>query len=1425
MGNKVGVSMVTLMDLNDAIIAGVAPTNPTEGTLWIDSSLTPPVLKKWSSGAWVNQPMSLEELDPDFTEYISKGVDAAILKLGNLSSDDKITATERQVILDKLTDMLGSSPSGTVPLPAVATVNTYTAGEYYQTRKSATDAGVSTSDTAYTAYATAYTTLANYLNTITVDGIYCWDVSNAKADSVHTIVGQTFRDNWKAFYQAQLVLQTRTSKRVSDAKAEAEAYTKSYREQLVGNGYGDLGSNRNFSGFTYSTAQKVSGKGSFLRTATGETRTDEFIPVETDRTYRLSISIISSTTTGTHNLGLECYNAAGTSLGKRQILRSGTSTVLPSTTSFVHYEGVISGLNIGAGVFTDYDFPAGTTQVKIWINTNIGTTTNTVYVADVSFAIDQIEANKDYNGLTMSAAKGMVVTSTRNISEFNSTDGIKIYKKTDVGNPVFKLDANTGDLTIRGNIYMQGGTISWANMNTPSSTDKAALGIASPDDVKTAVGNIKIGGRNYYRKKNFFAQASTAVYDEVSNEWTITLGSGGTGSWRGLKYGGKDAIIKAGETATVSFDIYTDFAFTMYPDINNLPLSTGSGANDNDILASRVMPKAPVVGQWTRLFFQYTMPTTITEGYYDNSVIAIDSSYNATAGQSFKIRNIQYEIGNTPTEFSFAVEDVDDQIKKVQTDLSNVKVGGRNLLLNSGGQYRMEKNDVGLGTPSYLTTETIPFYRYTADTGKTISLYNTYDSTVLAEMPIANETYVLGVDVRTQEESTVTIYDTQNVNGSRKVYTIAPNVWTRIQYNPYVIPSVGVSMVQLILTSNKRVLDVRNVKYEKGNQMTDWTPAPEDLIKAIADVQIGGRNLLMGTEKTFTSTRVSDSENKGFSFPSGDLMNTIGRYGAGTILEDNQDYVFSFDYEFTAGYTATIGMGIGTGSGPDKYEVDRWYAQAKYSEFGQGAKGKFVVNLKTPVLNTQKYFMIRPLRDDFVAGTNTVIIKNMKLEKGNKRTDWSPAPEDIIKSLDDMEIGTENFLRNSNFEIVETSSNVTNKHEASYARWYGGYNAGIANPTTSYHAHIDSSTFGFPVYEYNESDGTRNWKGVSTVVSITESGDYTFSFDANTTLLGSKVFGGFYYRKKGGTTYSFHSGQFTLWPSVVNGWKRYKASLKLLDDVDLGQPISFYVYGYEFDTNSILYIKNLKLEKGTKATTWNPSRLDNKEKFDDFYSLTGKRNNVTVIDGSKIQTGRIDANLVTVDNLNAGNIKAGTLDVNRLTLKGLTVSDGTKDTFKVDTSGNVSIQGVVQVSSGSNVYTKSESGAVAVNANPIGVGAKFDYATFTLATTNKIYFHGYTYDETFKEQRASDTNGYFYSYDNSTKITAIKGVLDLTSGVPANADGYIIYDSANNKWGFAVYDPRPANQSWRRYNVADAPRHNVALTIDSTIYIMGELSL
>ncbi len=60
---KIAIAQITIADLSDPIISGSAPSNPVNDMLWLDTSVSPNVLKRYSNGAWVvvNDTSSLVE--------------------------------------------------------------------------------------------------------------------------------------------------------------------------------------------------------------------------------------------------------------------------------------------------------------------------------------------------------------------------------------------------------------------------------------------------------------------------------------------------------------------------------------------------------------------------------------------------------------------------------------------------------------------------------------------------------------------------------------------------------------------------------------------------------------------------------------------------------------------------------------------------------------------------------------------------------------------------------------------------------------------------------------------------------------------------------------------------------------------------------------------------------------------------------------------------------------------------------------------------------------------------------------------------------------------------------------------------------------------------------------------------------------------
>ncbi|HEM5168011.1 TPA: phage tail protein [Streptococcus suis] len=204
-----------------------------------------------------------------------------------------------------------------------------------------------------------------------------------------------------------------------------------------------------------------------------------------------------------------------------------------------------------------------------------------------------------------------------------------------------------------------------------------------------------------------------------------------------------------------------------------------------------------------------------------------------------------------------------------------------------------------------------------------------------------------------------------------------------------------------------------------------------------------------------------------------------------------------------------------------------------------------------------------------------------------------------------IEVGGRNILRNATFSNPKERSETFTVGGTTYKNievpnWSSMYNSGISNPTTSYHAFYRESLNGTgPVIEFNESNGQRNWKALSQVLQSSDLrvGTYTFSADIFVTGIGTKIQFGIYYYNKAGQR-DFHSGETTINISTINKWHRVSGNLKLNDDIDFTKEIMFFIYAYEFTTNSILYLTKPQLEEGTVATTFGEAQADVEKRID-----------------------------------------------------------------------------------------------------------------------------------------------------------------------------------------------------------------------------------
>lgn len=352
----------------------------------------------------------------------------------------------------------------------------------------------------------------------------------------------------------------------------------------------------------------------------------------------------------------------------------------------------------------------------------------------------------------------------------------------------------------------------------------------------------------------------------------------------------------------------------------------------------------------------------------------------------------------------------------------------------------------------------------------------------------------------------------------------------------------------------------------------------------------------------------------------------------------------------------------------------------------------------------------------------------------------------VDEGISNIKLGTRNFLLNGDFGSVFTNNNSTDKHENTYALNWGGYNSGIDNPTTSYHAHVDTSTFGYNVVEFNESNAIRNWKAISQSLGsrFIIDANYRVSVDIYVTGSGAKLFGGFHYTKKGGTTANFHSGQFafSIGSLTTNKWHRLSCNVPYPTDVDTDKNISFYVYGYGFTANTIMYLRNISLNQSTQTTDWTPAPEDVETSIETT---------------EKLLNANIDSAISNAQNAILQNVAENYASAEKLTILSQTVSSN-----MTQTNTNINMQFETATN-----YTKEVDGKLQDFQNTVGTHIRFSTNGIDLGKTNSPF--SATLDNT---QLAFKQDGSTVAYISNNKMHITQAEIKETLRIGTSTNGY-----------------------------------------------------
>ena len=354
-------------------------------------------------------------------------------------------------------------------------------------------------------------------------------------------------------------------------------------------------------------------------------------------------------------------------------------------------------------------------------------------------------------------------------------------------------------------------------------------------------------------------------------------------------------------------------------------------------------------------------------------------------------------------------------LRATKTELSSaidgIEVGGRNLLLNSGVEVSNNEYLVYGYVPSSPLIEgeqyTVSMCVTPASGVSHLTLYLSDGSSPRVTLwPSGTDRQIL-TDVFTA--------------GYYPGYTPDVNIYYAIT-NIYRFPNDG--------TVNGNTT-IHWIKIEKGNKATDWTPAPEDsytktetdaLIKVesdkissvVSDVNtLGSRTSTLEQTADGLSLTLNETAGKidklsiggrNLFTGIGEEIITLGDYkGVGSFTQFYNK--LSFDPSQTAGERYIISLYARSPNGETEFIIYNDNNNPRYFRFYRNFG-----TIGTEWLYCTYTFVNRDRGDTYSSTYSNCIeiyapsqlgvqVKNIKIEKGNKAADWTPAPEDVDSDI------------------------------------------------------------------------------------------------------------------------------------------------------------------------------------------------------------------------------------------------------------------------------------------------------------------------------------------------------------------------------------------------------------------------------------------
>lgn len=383
--------------------------------------------------------------------------------------------------------------------------------------------------------------------------------------------------------------------------------------------------------------------------------------------------------------------------------------------------------------------------------------------------------------------------------------------------------------------------------------------------------------------------------------------------------------------------------------------------------------------------------------------------------------------GASGKDIEEAFEDVQGTIDGVQNNLDNLEIGGRNYIVKTDS-FSSTKNGITVDYDGNVyhvygtNTKTDADYGFVYFVDRTNVFEPGVVYTVSTTTPLPSGLY-LGINTRNSIGNEVKAASNSYFYGDGSKTS---NTFTCIQ------DTNGELRCFFGINADCGTVDVTfKIKLEKGNKATDWTPAPEDVDEDIDNVwekadnaqtsidnlEIGGRNLVTNSvnlsdfsieSSTYTTRTITDNYC---------IVNRLVNANS-----SSSHYGIYKDIPVTAGEEYTVSCTVKEITGRMRlglgYDTFEWTGLGVWDL----SVGRFSRTVTAPSIAT--FIRIYIAGNDGVNG-GSVTVSNIKLEKGNKATDWTPAPEDIDSRTTVLEAASAKELVRNGFAEFTNDPKLT----------------------------------------------------------------------------------------------------------------------------------------------------------------------------------------------------------------------------------------------------------------------------------------------------------------------------------------------------------------------------------------------------------------